>query len=47
MNCGEIIGIIFPKYHPDNYRGLPTYDVYNTIYILIGRMKEDLPKMNE
>jgi len=36
--------IIFPKYQPDNYGGREDYVVYNEIYILLGKMKEDLIK---
>ena len=44
LNCEEILEIIFPKYHPDNYIGRDDYDIYNEIYILLVKIEEDLKK---
>ena len=40
----DILVTIFPKYHPDNYNNREDYRVYNEIYILLGKMKDDLIK---
>ena len=45
LNCGELLEIIFPKYHPDNYIGRDDYDIYNEIYILLVKIEEDLKKI--
>ena len=45
LNCEEILEIIFPKYHPDNYIGRDDYDIYNEIYILLVKVEEDLKKI--
>ena len=44
LNCGELLEIIFPKYHPDNYIGRDDYDIYNEIYMLLVKVEEDLKK---
>ena len=44
LNCAELLEIIFPKYHPDNYIGRDDYDIYNEIYILLVKIEEDLKK---
>ena len=45
LDCGAILEIIFPKYHPDNYIGRDDYDIYNEIYILLVKVEEDLKKI--
>ena len=44
VNCKEILELIFSRYHPDNYGNREDFIVYNEIYILLGKMKEDLNK---
>ena len=40
----QIFEIIFPKYHPDNYKDRPDFLIYNEIYILLVQMEEKLIK---
>ena len=44
LNCEDILEEIYPKYHPDNYLNRDDFVVYNEIYILLGKMKEDIQK---
>ena len=44
INYEKIFEIIFPKYHPDNYSKKEDFLIYNEIYILLNKMKEDLIK---
>ena len=44
LSFDDIFEKIFAKYHPDNYSNRYDFAVYNEIYILLGRIKEDLRK---
>ena len=44
MSIKEVIEDIFPRYHPDNYNNREDFIIYNEIYMLLGKMKEDLIK---
>ena len=43
----KIFEIIFPKYHPDNYKDRPDFLIYNEIYILLVQMEEKLIKKSK
>ena len=43
-NYEKIVDNVFPKYHPDNYSKSEDYLIYNEIYILLNKMKEELIK---
>ena len=45
LSFDDIFEKIFAKYHPDNYSNRYDFAVYNEIYILLGRIKEDLRKL--
>ena len=44
LSCETILEEICPKYHPDNYLNRDDFVIYNEIFILLGKMKEDLLK---
>ena len=42
MSCGQIIEVIYAKYHPDNYSNRDEHKIFEEIYILLGKMKDEL-----
>ena len=42
MSCEQIIEVIYAKYHPDNYSNRDDHKIYEEIYILLGKIKDEL-----
>ena len=42
----EVFRIIFPKYHPDNYKDKDNFIICNEIYIILVKMEEKYIKMS-
>ena len=42
----EVFRMIFPKYHPDNYKDKDNFVIDNEIYILLVKLEEKCIKMN-
>ena len=44
LSCEKILEEIFSLYHPDNYSNREDFPIYNEIYMLLGKIKDDLLK---
>ena len=41
LSCEKILEEIFSLYHPDNYSNREDFPIYNEIYMLLGKIKDD------